>query len=103
MDSKIKASDGSSAPKVTGYDSDIQKAVAKSTAVKGYTIKVGDTTYFAIDSTVDRNGVDGEAASVSQVVDYLNEYGKQNKTNGANDIKAFASMDEMMSAIKNDF
>ena len=88
---------------VTGYDGDIQKAVTGSTNVKGYAIKVGNTTYYAIDATTNRSTTaKGTEASVSQVVDYINKFGEENGTNGIPSAKAFASMDEMMAAIKND-
>ena len=89
-----------------GYDGEIQKQVTGSTSITGYKIKVGDITYYAIDSTAANtaNGAaEGDQASVSQVVDLLNKYGKSTGVQGtANEIKAFASMDEMMAAIKND-
>ncbi len=81
-----------------GYDGDIQKSVLSSTAVKGYKITVGDVTYYAIDSTAAVDAAVGGQASVSQTVDFLNKYGAENDGS----IKAFASMDEMMAAIKND-
>ena len=81
-----------------GYDGDIQKSVLSSTAVKGYKITVGDVTYYAIDSTAAVDSAIGGQASVSQTVDFLNKYGTEN----GGSIKAFASMDEMMAAIKND-
>ena len=85
-----------------GYDGEIQKQVTQSTAITGYRIKVGDVTYYAVDSTsanTTSGAAEGDQASVSQVVDFLNKYGES----GAGDeIKAFASMDEMMAAIKND-
>ena len=88
---------------LAGYDGDIAKAVTGSTNVKGYAIKVGNTTYYAIDATVNREKVaKGQEASVSQVVDYINKYGEAKATNGIALTKAFASMDEMMAAIKND-
>ena len=80
-----------------GYDGEIQKQITNSTKITGYKIKVGNTTYYAIDST-STNAKANEQASVSQVVDFLNENGKANGDN----MKAFASMDEMMAAIKND-
>lgn len=86
-----------------GYDGDIQKTVLNSTAIKGYSIKVGDVTYYAIDSTAATGSA--AAASVSQTVDFLNKYGAHENggaVNGQATIKAFASMDEMMAAIKND-
>ena len=93
----------SDATLVTGYDGDIQKAVTGSTNVKGYAIKVGNTTYYAIDATTNRSTTaKGTEASVSQVVDYINKFGEQNGANGIPSAKAFASMDEMMAAIKND-
>ena len=95
--------------KVTGYDADIEKAVTGSTTIKGYSIKVNGTKYYAIDSTKAASGItDGDQASVSDVVDFLNAYGEANKVAagvvgaGNNSVKAFASMDEMMAAIKND-
>ncbi len=94
---------------VTGYDADIQKAVTGSTTIKGYSITVNGTKYYAIDSTKAATGItDGDQASVSEVVDFLNAYGEENKNaagavgEGNNSVKAFASMDEMMAAIKND-
>ena len=80
-----------------GYDGEIQKQITNSTNITGYKIKVGDTTYYAIDSTSAKTNPN-EQASVSQVVDFLNEYGKANDSS----VKAYASMDEMMAAIKND-
>ncbi len=95
--------------KVTGYDADIEKAVTGSTTIKGYSITVNGTKYYAIDSTKAATGItDGDQASVSDVVDFLNAYGEANKVaagavgEGNNSVKAFASMDEMMAAIKND-
>ena len=84
-----------------GYDSDIQKAVLNSTSIKGYAIKVGKTKYYAIDATkLATTKATDKAASVSQVVDFLNKYGESLKDGTS--VKAFASMDEMMAAIKND-
>ena len=86
--------------KNVGYDGDIQKAVLNSTAIKGYRIKVKNTTYYTVDATKLATTKAGDkAASVSQVVDFLNKYGEANN----DEIKAFASMDEMMAAIKNDY
>ncbi len=94
---------------VKGYDADIQKAVTGSTTIKGYSITVNGTKYYAIDSTKAATGItDGDQASVSDVVDFLNAYGEEHKVaagvvgEGNNSVKAFASMDEMMAAIKND-
>ena len=94
---------------VKGYDADIQKAVTGSTTIKGYSITVNGTKYYAVDSTKAATGIsEGDQASVSDVVDFLNAYGEANKVaagavgEGNNSVKAFASMDEMMAAIKND-
>ena len=88
---------------VTTVDADTVNKVANSTAVNGAMISVGNTTYYAIYSTkaAAAGGVkDGEQASVSEVIKVLNEYGKKNAA--SENIKAFASLDEMMSAIKQD-
>ena len=75
-------------------------------------ISVGGTTYYAIYATSGAVSADAsnsnkpvtedEFASVNDVVEVLNAYGKKNATNGVQTVKAFASLDELMSAIKQD-
>ena len=95
------------AGKVTTIDADTVNKVANSTNITGAVITVGNTSYYAIYSTKAGTGCKkGDQASVSEVIDVLNEYGKEiGKTSGGSgqDIKAFASLDELMSAIKQDY
>ena len=92
-----------------GYDGEIQTQITGSTKITGYKISLTDaagvtTTYYAIDSTSSSTGTEGDQASVSQVVDFLNKWGESDAaTNAKTPAKAFASMDEMMAAIKNDY
>ena len=110
----LKADDATAGTKgVTSIDADTVNKVANSTAIKGTMISVGNTTYYAVYSTsgaisagTGGTGVEYESeyASVKDVVDVLNAFGEVNPdATGANSIKAFASLDEMMSAIKQDF
>ena len=88
---------------VTTIDADTVNKVANSTSITGAAITVGDTSYYAVYSTKSSTGTNGDQASVNDVVDVLNAYGEAVKNNGSNSIKAYASLDEMMAAIKQDF
>ncbi len=77
-------------------DQDIVDKINDSTSVTGTKIEVDGVTYYAVDSTSAKNDADSYA-TVSNVVDTLNA----SVDDGS--VKAFASMDEMMAAIKNDF
>ena len=90
---------------VTTIDADTVNKVANSTAIKGAMISVNNTTYYAVYSTAgasDGTNTETEFASVNDVVNVLNEFGKKNDSNGDASVKAFASLDEMMAAIKQD-
>ncbi len=81
----------------SSIDQDIIDKIDNSTEVTGTKITVGDVTYYAIDSTSAKNEGEGYA-TVSNVVDTLNA-----ASTDADQMKAFASMDEMMAAIKSDY
>ena len=94
------------------YDTDVLNKIANSTVVTGTSIVVNNVTYYAIDSTSGKtnattNAKEEEYASVSDVVGALNAlgiYGASGTTKQATvNVKAYASMDEMMAAIKDDF
>nr|WP_300816371.1 flagellin [uncultured Acetatifactor sp.] len=96
------------------YDADMLKTIQNSTAIAATSITVNGTTYYAIDSTAAQNAGE-EYASVSDVVGALNAAGQSTtytdavggKTGASAQtkasIKAFASIDEMMAAIKQDY
>ena len=92
------------------YDPDILTKIVNSTNMTSYEIKVNngttDVTYIAVESTYAKNTGE-EYASVNDVVGALNAYGQYGtgtakRADNAVDVKAFASIDEMMAAIKND-
>ena len=89
------------AAKVTTIDADTVNKVANSTNITGAVITVGNTSYYAIYSTAETVAGKGKA-SVNEVIDVLNEFGKEDSTTGTPTVKAFASLDEMMAAIKQD-
>ncbi len=90
------------ASKVTTIDADTVNKVANSTSITGAVITVGNTSYYAIYSTK-ANAAGKDFASVNDVIDVFNEYGKElGAASGTQTIKAFASLDELMSAIKQD-
>ena len=98
----------------TNYDQDVVDRINNSTNITGRSINItnaaGQTvTYVVVEATA-AGGDNGETgtdfASVSDVVAALNQQGVDYaKTAGGSGslIKAYASMDEMMAAIKNDF
>ena len=91
------------AAKVTTIDADTVNKVANSTSITGAVITVGNTSYYAIYSTQAGQGSQkGDQASVNDVINVLNEYGKETANGSTPSIKAFASLDELMSAIKQD-
>ncbi len=95
---------GKIADTVTTIDADTVNKVANSTNITGAVITVGKTSYYAVYST--KETVSGKGCgSVSEVIDVLNAYGKatKNAATGDHSIKAYASLDEMMAAIKQDF
>ena len=81
-------------------DNEVLETIRNSTSMTGFsfTTQIGTvkTTYYAVTSTLAKNFGE-DYASVNEVVDALNA----SSTTGAV-IKAFASMDEMMAAIKRD-
>ena len=91
---------------VTTIDADTVNKVANSTAIKGAMISVNNTTYYAVYSksgASDGTDTETDFASVNDVVNVFNEYGKKNlSATGDQTVKAFASLDEMMAAIKQD-
>ena len=89
------------AAKVNTIDADTVNKVANSTSITGAVITVGNTSYYAIYST--KASVPGkDFASVSEVINVFNEYGKETSTGNEPTIKAFASLDELMAAVKQD-
>ena len=94
------------------YDQDVLSKINNSTSISGRSIAVktngGTTTvtYVVVESTAagGKNTYSGtDYASVSEVVGALNQEGIESGSATDPTIKAFASMDEMMAAIKNDF
>ena len=97
------------------YDQDVVNKINNSTSISGRYISVNHGTeqvnYVVIESTAagGNNGYTGtDYASVNDVVSALNQAGKEaadtaGYTTADTTIKAFASMDEMMAALKNDF
>ncbi len=100
------------------YNSDTLNAIVNSTAYTGYEVTIANSsgnkvTYHAILSTFEsskKNAKGTGCASVSDVVNALNAKGRYDETkNGAKredkDVtdKAYASLDEMMAAIRSDF
>lgn len=98
----------------TVYNSDVLNTIVNSTNYTGYSVQItnsaGNTvTYHTVLSTFENANSKGTGcASVSDVVGALNAYGGLN-ANGTKkadkDVtdKAFASLDEMMAAIRSDF
>ena len=96
----------------TNYDQDVVNRINNSTNITGRQIDVTNAAgkivrYVVIEST-SAGGAKTETgtdyASVNDVVAALNQQGADNDgTTGKEIIKAYASMDEMMAAIKNDF
>jgi flagellin len=95
-DDKIKIVDV-----VDTIDADTVNKVANSTNITGTVITVNNTSYYAIYSTSELTPGKGKA-SVSDVINVFNEYGKLKKSGSDASIKAFASLDELMAAIKQD-
>nr|WP_300816373.1 flagellin [uncultured Acetatifactor sp.] len=97
------------------YDQDVVNKINNSTSISGRYISVNhgseQVNYVVIESTAagGNNGYTGtDYASVNDVVSALNQAGKEaagaaNYATADTTIKAFASMDEMMAALKNDF
>ncbi len=86
---------------VDTVDADTVNMVAKSTKISGSMISVGSTTYCVISSTAEKTA-GKDFASVSETIKVLNEYGKKAGGTGDPTVKAYASLDEMMAAIKQD-
>ncbi len=85
---------------VKTVDADTVSMVAKSTKINGSMISVNNTTYYVVSSTEEATAGE-EFASVSDTIKVLNEFGKL--AGSTPSVKAYASLDEMMSAIKQDF
>lgn len=69
------------------------------TAYNGKQVVLGDTTYVVVNSTSLKTGATGTVAmTVSQAIKELEKGGT-----AANPVKAFASMDEMMQAVRNHY
>jgi len=89
---------------VDTIDADTVNKVANSTSITGAAITVGNTSYYAIYSTKEGKGcTKGDQASVNDVIKVFNEFGKEDGGKNTPSIKAFASLDELMSAIKQDY
>ena len=95
----------------SGYDQNVIDRINNSTNITGRTITVTNAAntavkYVVIESTT-AGGANSETgtdyASVSDVVNALNAQGVADGSSTDPTIKAYASMDEMMAAIKNDF
>ncbi len=120
---KYEATDKKNASALTGidasntaYNADVLRAIANSTCMSGYSLTIQNSsgkavTYYAVLSTFEdaaKNAKGTGCASVSDVVGALNAQGSLNKNgtkkadNSVN-VKAYASLDEMMAAIRNDF
>ena len=100
---KALNADSGSAKDVSGVgtiDGDIVNKVANSTTVNYMSVKVNGITYYAVTSTKVKTG-QTEGASVSEVVEALNALGKKNSPTKP-DVKAYASLDELMFAVKQD-
>ena len=99
----------------TIYNSDALNAITQSTCMSGYELILTNSsgnqvTYYAVLSTFENDNAKGTGcASVSDVVGALNAQGSLNTPAGTKkddkdiDIKAYASLDEMMAAIRSDF
>ncbi len=98
----------------TVYNSDALNAITQSTNYTGYSVSIANSsgnvvTYHAILSTFENSTAKGTGcASVSDLVGALNAFGslKDDGTKKADNLvtdKAFASLDEMMAAIRSDF
>nr|WP_300816366.1 flagellin [uncultured Acetatifactor sp.] len=95
----------------TNYDQDVVTKIKNSTSISGRTITVTNAAGTAVKYTVIESTSAGGAndyagtdyASVSEVIGALNQQGVDDGSSSDPTIKAFASMDEMMAAIKNDF
>ena len=98
----------------TVYNSDALNAITQSTCYSGYSVSIANSsgnivTYHAILSTFENTAAKGTGcASVSDLVGALNAFGSlnDNGTKKADKFitdKAFASLDEMMAAIRSDF
>ena len=117
---KYEASENTSATagKITTtgtiYDSEALNSIVNSTNYTGYQVTIVNSagnavTYHTVLSTFDKTAAKGTGcASVSDVVGALNAFGGL-KTDGTKKLdkdvtdKAFASLDEMMAAIRSDF
>ena len=87
---------------VSTIDADTVNKVANSTKITGVAITVNGTAYYAVYSTAANAAGKNDQASVKEVVDVLNEFGKEKQTGAQPTVKAYASLDEMMAAIKQD-
>ena len=96
-----KANNATGVGQVDAIDADTVNRVACSTSITGAAITVNGVSYYAIYSTKANTAGKDDQASVSDVINVLNEYGKKLSSTKPQ-VKAYASLDELMAAIKQD-